>query len=263
MVGPDLGTERMNHTIVLVHGLIGHLADPTILGAFGDHDVQAPDLIGYGSHQTERVDNLRLVDQAHHLLDHLAATGLDRVHLVGHSVGGAVAVLAAALRPETVVSLTSVEGNFVPSDAFWSAGLAKKSESEIDEFLAVLRADPRAWIAEAGVAPSPWSTALATSWLHNQPALTIKAQAAAVVEATEDPAYLTTIRQLIDSGLRFNLLAGERSSAGWGVPTWVRRAATTDRTISGVGHLMMAEAPTRFAEAVLAMTNGPRAGALG
>ncbi|WP_227744214.1 alpha/beta fold hydrolase [Yersinia kristensenii] len=42
------------------------------------------------------------------------------VHVIGHSVGGAVAVLFARRYPEMTRSLTSVEGNFTLSDAFWS-----------------------------------------------------------------------------------------------------------------------------------------------
>lgn len=38
----------LNSPIVLVHGLFGHLADPNILAAFGNADVHAPDLRGYG-----------------------------------------------------------------------------------------------------------------------------------------------------------------------------------------------------------------------
>jgi pimeloyl-ACP methyl ester carboxylesterase len=44
-----------------------------------------PDLIGYGAHRTTPTNNLTLVDQAHHLLDHLTAMGREQIHLVGHS----------------------------------------------------------------------------------------------------------------------------------------------------------------------------------
>jgi pyruvate dehydrogenase E2 component (dihydrolipoamide acetyltransferase) len=38
----------------------------------------------------------------------LAELGIDRVHLVGHSMGGAIAALVAARRPERIVSLTLI-----------------------------------------------------------------------------------------------------------------------------------------------------------
>ena len=37
-------------TLVLVHGLFGHLNIPEVLFAFGDVETSAPDLIGYGSY---------------------------------------------------------------------------------------------------------------------------------------------------------------------------------------------------------------------
>jgi pimeloyl-ACP methyl ester carboxylesterase len=52
----------------------------------------------------------------YHLTDYLAdveltldACGVDRVHLVGHSLGGTVALLYAAGRPDRVASLTAIE----------------------------------------------------------------------------------------------------------------------------------------------------------
>lgn len=73
--------------------------------------------------------------------------------------------------------------------------------------------------------------------------------------ATNDPSYLASIRQLIDDGLRFNLLSGEHSGPSWGVPTWVRNAADRCEIIEGVGHLMMVEAPSGFATTVLEIAN--------
>jgi pimeloyl-ACP methyl ester carboxylesterase len=52
----------------------------------------------------------------YHLTDYLvdvdftlAALGVERVHLVGHSLGGTVALLYAAARPDRVLSVTSIE----------------------------------------------------------------------------------------------------------------------------------------------------------
>lgn len=239
--------------VVLVHGLIGHLSDTKILRAFNDVPVFAPDLLGYGRHREASTKELTLADQASHLLNFLAGKDLGPVHIVGHSVGGAVAVLAASMQPEQFVSITSVEGNFVPSDAFWSADLAKKTDVEVEEIIDGFKADPQAWISGSGVPASPWFEKLASSWLSNQPASTIKAQARAVVAATNDASYLRIVRELLESDIRFNLLAGERSAFSWGVPQWVRAAADNSQTLSGTGHLMMAEAPNRFAAAVQGM----------
>ncbi|MBY5819822.1 alpha/beta fold hydrolase [Rhizobium leguminosarum] len=237
--------------IVLVHGLFGNLAEPEILAAFGKVEIQAPDLIGYGRHQDRNVENLALSDQANHIAEHIHRSGGNKVHLVGHSVGGAVSALVCALYPDLVASFTSVEGNFTLKDAFWSGQIAEKPEMEVTEIINGYKADADAWIAAAGVPINPWTSALATRWLSNQPASTIKAQAKAVVAATSHDSYLAGIRNLIASSIPVYLIAGARSASGWNVPDWANEACTMRINIPDTGHLMMAEAPTLFAKSVL------------
>lgn len=109
------------------------------------------------------------------------------VCLLGHSVGGAIAMLAASLLPGSVRMVINVEGNFTLNDAFWCRRIAAMSE-----------------------------------------------------------------------GTPVHLLAGERSCAGWDVPAWVRSAADTSTVLTGVGHMMMLEAPGRFCNAVAALLPSAR-----
>jgi pimeloyl-ACP methyl ester carboxylesterase len=45
--------------------------------------------------------------------------GLDRYHLVGHSTGGAIAIVLAARRPERIRSLTLIDSAGIPLKSFW------------------------------------------------------------------------------------------------------------------------------------------------
>lgn len=237
--------------VLLIHGLFGSLSDATILSKFSGRQVFAPDLLGYGEHQHANLDGLTLERQADHVANRLRIHTAGPVHVVGHSIGGAVATFFAARHPALTASLTSIEGNFTLKDAFWSAKLAAMPLPEVQAILDSYRADPDGWLRRAGVVPTAWTLALAQQWLSNQPAATLQAQARAVVAATGAPGYLAMLRVLLDSGMALHLIAGADARAGWDVPDWVQQAATTSADIAATGHMMMLQAPERFAEAIL------------
>jgi pimeloyl-ACP methyl ester carboxylesterase len=242
--------SALQSPIILVHGLIGNLADPVIIGAFGNAEVHAPDLIGYGTHQEAKTRNITLRDQADHLAAYIRRLGNRRVHVVGHSVGGAVAAILCAQCPELVASFTSIEGNFTLGDAFWSSQIAKKTEAEVAAILDGYKADPGGWIAAAGVPVNSWTCALAGRWLANQPASTVLAQAKAVVTATGHESYLADFRRTA-STIPLYLIAGARSAGTWNVPSWANELCSMRINLAGCGHLMMAERPDLFANSIL------------
>ncbi len=236
--------------ILLIHGLFGSLSDTRILGAFGETTTLSPDLLGYGSQRLAPVAGPTLEQQADHLAGLVTQAGLGAVHVVGHSIGGAIAVLFAGKYPERTGSLTCVEGNFTLKDAFWSSRIATKEIAEVEVILQGYRADVAGWLEGAVPAPSEWALAVASRWLDYQPASTLRAQARAVVDATGDPEYLRTVRRILDSRTPFHLIAGERSAKEWDVPDWVRAAATSYAAITHTGHLMMLEQPEEFGSAI-------------
>ncbi|WP_020592496.1 alpha/beta fold hydrolase [Kiloniella laminariae] len=243
----------MTRPTLLIHGLFGNLKVPQILTPFVhlDMDIHTPDLIGYGSLAEQPTDRLVLTDQAEHIATYITSNNLGPVNLVGHSVGGAVAVFLVKRHPELVASLISVEGNFTLKDAFWSEKISRTALPEVEEIIQGYKVDSDGWIATSGVEITDWTSALAYSWLGNQPASTIKAQARAVVQATDNLEYLNIIRDLLRSDMPFSLIAGENSASGWDVPEWVREMATEDIVIPGTGHLMMLQEPEIFAQSVL------------
>lgn len=98
---------RGREIAVLLHGFGAcHGVWDDIAGALGDTvRTLAYDLPGHGaSLAVPDAGSPRRVAQA--VAADLAARGLPRVHLVGHSMGGAVAILTALAAPERVASLT-------------------------------------------------------------------------------------------------------------------------------------------------------------
>lgn len=88
--------------------------------AFAGRGFVAYDAPGFGESQcadTSRLSIPFLLATALKVLDHY---GIERFHLVGHSMGGLTALLLAHDYPERVISFIDIEGNIAPEDCFLS-----------------------------------------------------------------------------------------------------------------------------------------------
>ena len=136
-------------------------------------------------------------------------------------------------------------------DASWSNQIAQMALSEVEAIVDGYKANVGGWISASNVVPTQWALDVAQRWLHNQPTSTVRAQARAVVAATGGAEYLDLVRCLLDAGPPFHLIGGARSRADWDVPDWVARIAASNSDIAATGHLMMLDAPERFAAAIM------------
>ena len=236
--------------LVLIHGIVGtlHYYDPGAL--LTGPDVHSIDLLGYGSHRSADTEGLTLSTQANHVLSCIAQLGVDRVWLLAHSMGGAVAMILADRHPELVSAIINVEGNFTMKDAFWSRKIVDKTPEnwrvEYESYLNDVPATLRHW----GVEPTPRRL----DWIHdiltNQPAGTLYAMARAIVTETQESQYLPIVRRVVDGGVPLHLIAGERSAEDWGLPDFVREKARSYTQIPDTGHLMMLEKPEEFCRVI-------------
>ena len=104
--------------LVMVHGWMDVAASyQFVVDAFAqDRHVIAPDWRGYGLTELPHTDNYWFPDylaDLDFLLDHYA--GEQPVDLVGHSMGGNIAMLYGGVRPERVRSLVNLEGFGMPA----------------------------------------------------------------------------------------------------------------------------------------------------
>lgn len=116
-VGATGEQASAEHTVVLVHGYGGDRASWLFVqeplataGEPGSRAVYALDLPGHGASSKTLTEGATLGELAASVLavlDAVAPPGA-RVHLVGHSLGGAVAAEAAVRRPHRVASLTLI-----------------------------------------------------------------------------------------------------------------------------------------------------------
>ncbi|MBN3729185.1 alpha/beta fold hydrolase [Burkholderia sp. Ac-20379] len=227
---------------IFIHGFIGTLE---IDGYAPPH--AAPPLLGYGAHRDTPAERIALPEQVAHLRAFVdAQPGMERVDLVGHSVGGAIAMLFAHAHPERVRRIVSIEGNFTLDDAFWSASVGRMTAHEAEAMLAGFRADPARWLGGAVANVTPTMARTAAGWLDHQPAATLRAMGRSVVDTTGRAAYLDAV-EAVFARHRVCLVAGERSRGGWHVPGWARERCAAYEIVPGSGHLPAIEQPAALA----------------
>jgi pimeloyl-ACP methyl ester carboxylesterase len=165
--------------LVLIHGLLGSCSyfDPQSL--LPGLDIHAPDLIGYGANRSID-EGITLQRQAAEIVRVLREDVGRPAWLLGHSVGGAVMMLAAEQVPERVAGLISVEGNFTLKDAFWCSRIAAMPEADWAAAYGAMEDDPAGWLERSGVEASDLRIAWAREILANQPYTAVQAMARSV-----------------------------------------------------------------------------------
>jgi pimeloyl-ACP methyl ester carboxylesterase len=242
--------------LLMIHGLLGSIDyfDPRSYLA-GLH-VHTPDLLGYGAKAS---DVPAAAIDLHLQADTIVQMIRERIGaptwLLGHSVGGAVAMLVAQRAPEMVAGLISVEGNFTLNDAFWCSKVAATELEEWQQQYRNMEADPEGFLTRGAIALNEQRLAWARAILGNQGAATVHSMATSVIRETSGPAYLELVRTVVRR-TPIHLLAGERSADGWDVPEWVRTAARSSLVMPGIGHMMMLEDPAGFCRIVRALVEG-------
>jgi pimeloyl-ACP methyl ester carboxylesterase len=187
-------TAGSGPAVVLIHGITSS-ADtwqPAMEALAGEHTVIAPDLLGHGASAKPRGD-YSLGAYASGIRDLLAALGHDRVTVVGHSLGGGVAMQFAYQFPERTQRLALVS----------SGGLGR-------EVNLLLRAAalPGAELVLPLLAPSWLGRAVdGASWAGGRLGLQARRDLAEMVrgfvslsDASARAAFLHTIRAVIDPG---------------------------------------------------------------
>lgn len=123
--------------MVFLHGLgsagipaFGAVAtDP----AFEGQERLLPDLLGFGFSDRPQDFGYSLDDHAAAIADVLDRRNLSSIDLVGHSLGGSIAIVLAYRRPDLVGRLVVLEPNLLPWDGTASVEIARQSEGAFVE----------------------------------------------------------------------------------------------------------------------------------
>src|SRR3970282_637492 len=91
--------------ILILHGLFGSSRDWYSIAKIlaKDYQVITPDLRNHG--QSEHADSMTYTDMAEDVLYLIKELSLDNISLIGHSMGGKVAMVNALLHPSLIEKL--------------------------------------------------------------------------------------------------------------------------------------------------------------
>ncbi len=243
--------------LLLIHGMAGTYQNwqEVIEPLAREHTVIAPDLPGHGTSQPGHGD-YSLGAFAAGLRDLLLALGHDRATLVGHSLGGGIAMQFAYQFPEIIERLVLVSSGGLGSEV--SPVLRAAALPGADLFIA-------ATAGPGGRAGSAVARGLAAVGLRpNADVAEVARGYASLADPDRRSAFLSTLRAVVGTdGQRVH--AGDRLYLAEGVPVliiWgendpmipVHHAEEAHRAIpgsrlaifDGVGHLPQLEAPGRF-----------------
>ena len=86
--------------IIFIHGIFQMFGGLPATRFFAPPPVLVPDMLGRGTQAGASVERISVQTQADDLVAQIRRCGYTYAHIVGHSVGGAVALLLARRHPE-------------------------------------------------------------------------------------------------------------------------------------------------------------------
>jgi pimeloyl-ACP methyl ester carboxylesterase len=125
-----------DETIVCLHGLgcsVESFADIWKQANLGVYSVLCIDYLGHGKSDTPDGFSYSVADHARSVSSILAGLRHRPLHIVGHSLGGAVALHLSDSIKQSIISFTNVEGNLTSADCTY--GSRRASSIPFDEFL--------------------------------------------------------------------------------------------------------------------------------
>lgn len=130
-------------TLLFVHGLgcsKDSFKNVWISSGFENYSILAFDLIGFGNSSKLKEFSYSMEDHANVCTLVIKKLNLDTIHLVAHSMGGAIGLLLIEKLPERFVSFANVEGNLIGEDcAMLSRKTIRVPYEEFEEFFSLMK----------------------------------------------------------------------------------------------------------------------------
>ena len=240
--------KRGEKSIVFVHGL--GASKETFLEAFSRKEFRsfsllATDLIGFGDSDKPADFSYLMKDQAETLENTIDLLGLDRFHLVAHSMGGIIGIELGEMISHRLCSFINVEGNITAEDCTMTKRVAEMGEK---------------YFAQEGFEELKRAIAEEAKITQNG---TLEDYLKGLSKATSKSLYKSSISTVRESNhghllTRFAKLPfykcyiyGEKNKGVFPTEDMLRREEVPLFYVSMSGHAMMKENPEEFYDLVL------------
>jgi len=234
------------HALLFIHGLgcsLKYWACVFDAEELANYRIIALDLPGFGMSEKPDTYNYSLFSQADIVFAFIEALNIRNFTLIGHSMGGSIAILLAHKYPKLVKKLLVIEPNLKANDAHLSRDIIRYSESgfvsRYEEFKRTAIATVQDWF----VNPHRAGIEEYIAELLKTTPISMYRSARSLIEVTADDTLLTQFQQL---ALHKYFLVGGETMKNRSIPKSFQNGNVHTVIVPGVGHMMMVDNPLLF-----------------
>ncbi len=244
--------DRRSPVLLFVHGLgcsLKYWACLFEAEEFSDYRMVALDLPGFGlSEKIEQYD-YHLSSQADLIAEFVRALNIREFRLVGHSMGGAIAILLAHKLPHLVRHLLVIEPNLNAKESQLSRRIVEYTETAFIQQYEQFRDGAIATVKSWFVNFHQRDLDEYIEDLLKTTAISMYRSAASLIETTQDNTLIQQFQQL---ALPKHFFIGEETHKIRPIPEVLRNSDIQAVVVPGVGHMMMVDDPVLFTKTLAA-----------
>jgi pimeloyl-ACP methyl ester carboxylesterase len=128
--------QKNEESLLFIHGLgcsKDSFKDVWEFSEFNDYTILSFDLVGFGASSKPRSFSYTLEEHAEICKLVVEKLNIKQIHVVGHSMGGAIGLLLVEKIPSMILSFINLEGNLIGEDCTFSRATVSHALEEFEE----------------------------------------------------------------------------------------------------------------------------------
>ncbi len=232
--------EEAEEPILFIHGLgcsKESFKDVWNFAEFENYTILTFDLLGFGDSSKPKAFSYTMEEHAEICKLIIEKFGLEQIHLVGHSMGGAIGLLLIEKIPSKIVSFINLEGNLIGEDCTYSREAVRYS---LEDFEGGVFEDFKSGIEDGkdlAASTSPSTRRVFYNWLSKSDAYAFYRSSESLVEWSDSRELL---KMFVELDIKRCYVFGEMNK---NLPVIKMLGDVPKVEISNSGHFMMSDNP--------------------